>query len=249
MKKVYLAIMFCTLLCFLISQINFAQAISPGVSPGNEFIYDIKFFWDSSNQSAIIRNEILDINSTDFFKLTITDVQDKEVSFQTIWRFINGTEIEGEGSINVETGSRSGDFWPILGSNLNSGDRIRPMGFDRTIINDTITRNYGPGGNRDTNLVDLTFTYYNENDPSLIVTEYSKTYFDKQTGALVEISEITVLSEPLTTETLTWKLKETNIWIVPEFPSVLILSLFMISSLVGLIYFKNRNKNVTKIFT
>jgi hypothetical protein len=249
MKKIYIAILVFALSCFLISQINFAQAISPGVSPGNEFIYDIEFFWSSTNQSAIIRNEILDINSTDFFKLTITEVQDKEVSFQTIWRFINGTEIEGEGNINIETGSRSGDFWPILGSNLNSGDRIRPLGFDHTIINDTITRNYGPGGNRDTNLVDLTFTYYNENDPSLIITDYSKTYFDKQTGVLVEINEVTVLSEPLTTETLVWKLKETNIWIVPEFPSILILTLFMISSVIGLIYFKHRNKMVTKIYT
>jgi hypothetical protein len=217
------------------------MAISPGVSPGDEFIYDIKVFFNSANQSVVIPNEMLRINRTDYFKVRITEVEEEEVTMQTTWRFTNGTEIEGQGNINLETGTRSGDFWTIIGSNLNAGDKIRPMGFDRTPINYTITRNYGPGGNRETNVIDITYSLYNENDPSITGTEYSKTYFDKQTGMLVEIEDMIVLSEPLTTQTLSWKIKETNKWTIPEFPSVHILAVLLVVSLVLLLSYKKKN--------
>jgi hypothetical protein len=249
MKKTYFTILIIIFSSLISTQTSFANAISPGVSPGNEFTYEIKFFHDSTNQSVIIPEQILDINKTDYFKVSITEVEENEVSIQTTWRFINGTEIEGSGTINLENGVTAGDFWAIIGSNLNAGDRLHPTGIDRVFINDTITRNYGSGGNRETNLIDLTYTYYDDENPSRYYTEFSETYFDKQTGILVELIEKAVFPEPLTTESLSWKLVETNIWVVPEFPSTLILSLFMISSLIGLIIYKKKNKNSTNIFS
>ena len=243
MKKIYQAVTIFMFLCFLGSQINFTKAISPGVSPGNEFFYDIKYIWNSTNQSIIIPEQVLDLNNTDFYKITITEIEDKNVLFQTLWRFFNGTEIEGTGTINLETGIAGfGDFWAIIGGNLNSGERIHPIYPDYVFINQTQVRNYGSGGNRETNLVDLTFTYVDPDDPSRYYVEYSQTYFDKQTGMLVELVDTTVYTNPAGTEKLTWKIKETNIWVVPEFPSVLIISLLMISSLIGAIYYKKKNK-------
>lgn len=249
MKKTYLSILIIIFSSLIVTQTNFVKALSPGVSPGNEFIYDIKFFHESTNKSAIIPNSILDINKTDYFKVTITQVEQNEVSIQTTWRFINGTEIEGSGTKNLENGATSGDFWAIIGSNLNAGDRLHPMGFDRIFINDTLTKNYELGGNRETNLIDLSYTFYDEEDPSLFYTEFSETYFDKQTGMLVELIEKAIFPEPLTTESLTWKLVDTNVWVVPEFPSTLILLIFMISSIFGLIIIKMKNKNSTNIFS
>jgi len=251
MKKIHYAIMVFMLLCFISSQINFTKAISPGVSPGNEFIYDIEYIWSSTNQSIVIPESILDLNKTDFYQVTITEIEENEVSFQTKWVFINGTEVEGTGTVNLETGIAGfGDFWAIIGSNINPGERIHPIYPDHVFINETQTRNYGSGGNRETNLVDLTFTYVDQEDPSRYYVEYSQTYFDKQTGMLVELIDKTVYTDPVATETLTWKLKETNIWVVPEFPSVLIISLFMISSLLGVIYYKKKSKiQPQKIFS
>ena len=251
MKKIHYVIMVFMLLCFISSQINFTKAISPGVSPGNEFIYDIEYIWSSTNQSIVIPETVLDLNKTDYYKVTITEIEDNKVSFQTKWVFINGSEIEGTGTINLETGLAGvGEFWAIIGSNLNAGERIHPIYPDYVFINDTQTKNYGSGGNRETNLVDLTFTYVDQDDPSRYYVEYSQTYFDKQTGMLVELIDKTVYTDPVATETLTWKLKETNIWVVPEFPSVLIISLFMISSLLGVIYYKKKSKiQPQKIFS
>ena len=243
MKKIHYVIMVFMLLCFISSQINFTKAISPGVSPGNEFIYDIEYIWSSTNQSIVIPETVLDLNKTEYYKVTITEVEGNKVSFQTKWVFINGTEIEGTGTINLETGLAGvGEFWAIIGSDLNAGERIHPIYPDYVSINDTQTRNYGSGGNRETHLVDLTFTYVDQDDPTRYYVEYSQTYFDKQTGMLVELIDKTVYTDPVATETLTWKLKETNIWVVPEFPSVLIISLFMISSLLGVIYYKKKSK-------
>ncbi len=243
MKKIYQVVTIFMFLCFLGSQINFTKAISPGVSPGNEFIYDIEYIFSSTNQSIVIPESLLDLNKTDYYQVTITEIVEKKVSFQTKWGFINGTEIEGTGSINLETGIAGvGDFWAIIGSNLNTGERIHPIYPDHIFINDTQIRNYGSGGNRETNLIDLTFTYVDQEDPSIYFVEYSQTYFDKQTGMLVELIDSTVYTDPVATETLTWKIKETNIWVVPEFPSGLIISLFMISSLIGVVYYKKKNK-------
>ena len=249
MKKTYLTIFVFIFSLFLASQITFVLAISPGVTAGDEFTYDIRVYFSSTNQSTPISHEALAINSTEFFKVRITEVEGVTVSMQTIWRFINGTEIDGQNHIDLETGTKSGDFWTIIGSNLNAGDRIRPKGFDRTIINYTITKNYGPGVNRETNVIDNTFTLYNENDPNITSTEYSKIYFDRQTGMLAEINDMRVLSEPLTTETLSWKLKENHVWKEPEVPLIIILLiLFIISLIIGLIvYIKRERKSQKKV--
>ena len=231
------------LLCTISTQISTVLALSPGVGPGDEFNYDIRIFFTSENQSATISDQALAINSTDYFKVKITEIEEVTVSYTTTWRFLNGTQIEGQGHVNLETGTRAGDFWTIFASNLNAGDRIRPTGFDRTTINYTISGNYGQGDPRQTNVIDITYTLINEDDPNITGTEYSKTYFDRQTGMLVEIEDMRVLSEPITTETLKWKLKETHIWRTPEtkIPYTLILIILVIVlSAAGLIIYKKR---------
>ncbi|TRO47144.1 hypothetical protein E2P47_04860 [Candidatus Bathyarchaeota archaeon] len=243
MKNTSLIIIGLILLCTITTQISAVLAVSPGVSPGDEFNYDIRIFFTSENQSATISDQALAINSTDYFKVKITEIEEVTVSYTTTWRFLNGTQIEGQGHVNLETGTRAGDFWTIFASNLNAGDRIRPTGFDRTTINYTISGNYGQGDPRQTNVIDITYTLINEDDPNITGTEYSKTYFDRQTGMLVEIEDMRVLSEPITTETLKWKLKETHIWRITEtnIPYTIILIIIVVVLLVaGLIVYKKR---------
>lgn len=234
MKKRQTAFLLILLSIFAAFHIGLVNAITPGVSPGNEFTYEINTFFKSANQSAIIPQSVLEINKTDYFKIEITEVEGNEISFNTIWQFVNGTKIDGSGNVDISTGYAGGDFWAIAGSNMNAGNKLYPTGPDRVFINDTIIRNYGPQGNRETNVVDITYSYYDEDDPSKFHNQYSKTYFDKQTGMLVELEDLVVFPDPLTTEKLTWELIDTNSWVTPEFPSTTILLLVIIFSIIGI---------------
>jgi hypothetical protein len=246
MKNRQLAILLILFSFYIATQTNLVHGVSPGVSSGDEFTYEVKVFYNSANQSATISQYQLDINKTDYFKVEITGVDGNDVSFNSIWRFINGTENKNQGSVDISTGFAGGDFWAIIGSNMNAGNKLHPTGPDRVFINDTIIRNYEPGGNRETNLVEITYTYYNEDDPSLFYNEYSKTYFDKQTGMLVELEERVVFPDPLTTEKLTWKLIETNSFVDSEFPITMILLLIIVLSIIGIISYKIIMKKKSK---
>lgn len=244
MKNRQIASLLILLSILTIFNIGLVNANSPGVSPGDEFTYEVKTFYNSTNQSAIIPQNILEINKTDYFKIEITEVESNDISFNTIWKFSNGTEIKGPGSVDISTGYAGGDFWAISGSNMNTGNKLYPAGPDRVFINDTIIRNYETYGNRETNLVDITYTFYNEDDPSKFHNQYSKTYFDKQTGMLVELEDLIVFPDPLTTEKLTWKLVDTNSWTDPEFPTttVLLIIIFSIIVIIGIIIYKKYKK-------
>jgi hypothetical protein len=76
--------------------------------------------------------------------------------------------------------------------------------------------------------------------------EYVDYYFDKQTGMLVELRDTTTYSNPIKTITKFWKIKDSNVWVVPEFPSVLILPLFMIATLLAVIAYKKKRTSIMK---
>jgi hypothetical protein len=190
---------------------------APGVRKGDEFTYDLKGFWSSTDLNATIPENLHQINMTDWFRVTVTDVTGADVAINTIWRFSNGTEITGTGNINVETGIHypTNGFWGIYASNLKANDFARPTGPDRSTINQTSTRNYA-SGTRETNRISLELKYYDANDPTYTTTwtEYMNTHFDKQTGVLVELRDTSVYTNPDQTITLLWTITSTNRWTV-----------------------------------
>jgi len=154
---------------------------------------------------------------TDWYRITVTNVSDAQVSINTAWHFSNGTELDGDGYVNLETGINypSQGFWAIYAANLRAGDLVRPNGIDRSTINETITKDYG-SGTRETNHLSLVLQYYDANDPTgtKTWTEYMSTYFDRQTGMLVQFSDISMYTNPTMTLTVTWTLRDTNVWAV-----------------------------------
>jgi hypothetical protein len=132
----------------------------PGVRKGDEFIYDIKGFSSSSDSSAMSQ-EFLELNMTDWYKVTVTDVSGSDVSLNITWRYTNGTEFKSTSSINVETGIcyPTNGFYPIYAANLKANDFLRPHGPDRSTINETSTRQYASGA-RETNRRSLVFERY-----------------------------------------------------------------------------------------
>jgi hypothetical protein len=192
-------------------------AASPGVRKGDEFIYDIKGYWSSNDPDLTAPESVQELNMTDWYKVTVTNVDGAEITLGTIWHFSNGTELTGTGNVNVETGIHypTDGFWAIYAANLKANDFVRPTGPDRSTINQTSTRDYA-SGTRETNRISLQLEYYDANDPtySTTWTEYMNTQFDKQTGVLVELRDTSVYTNPDMTITLVWTIKDTNRWTV-----------------------------------
>jgi len=217
--KIFIAILVVVIIVlafiiFLGSQSN--QGATPGVKEGNEFTYDIRGFWSSSDADTIMPEAFSQLNMTEWYKITVTGVSGPEVSIEAIWRFTNGTEYKGTGAVNVETGiyNPTEGFWAIYGANLKANDRIRPLGPDRATVNETATSNYGAGGTREINRVALIREYYDADDPTSTWTEYININFDRKTGMLVDLLDMSVYSSPQQRLTITWKLKESNVWTI-----------------------------------
>ena len=193
-----------------------AQVAVPGVAEGDVFTYDIMGLVSSKDSNATVPEQFLELNMTEWYKVTITKVSGPEVSINTVQHFKNGTEISGTGTVDVDTGisNPARGFYAIYAANLRAQSRVRPNGPDRSTVNETISRSYGAGDTRETNYLTIITQYYDADDPSITYTEIGNTYFDRQTGMLVELRYISVYNDPKITLTLLWKIKETSVWAV-----------------------------------
>ena len=145
------------------------------------------------------------------------------------------------GDTNVQTGATTdGGFAAIIGANLNAGDLIHPLGSDGIVVNQTVTIN-----GRLTNRIYITI--YNDTTG---VTSSVDLYFDRETGMLVDETDSSVddgsVSGTTSTSIVTTQLESTTVWTIPEFPSVLILPLFMIATLLAVIAYKKKRASITK---
>jgi len=241
-KKLWTAAFLSVFLCLTMIGSAWAQTRIPGVYQGNSFTYDVYATWSSSDPNAVPQASVLDINKTEYYRVIIGAVAGAEITTQNIWHFTNGTETTTTGTINVETGITNGGFWLIIAGNLVANDRVHPSGQTYFTINSTEMRDY-LGGARETNKMVFTLS---GSDATGDYIEYVNSYFDKQTGMLVFLNDAMVYSNPTTTVTKIWKIKESNVWIVPEFPSALILPLLMALTMMAAIAYKKKHANVTK---
>jgi hypothetical protein len=242
-KKLLTATFFLVLLGFAMVGSVKAQTRIPGVYQGNVFTYDVTASWSSNDPNAVVPADLLDINKTEYYQVTITAVSGSEITTQSVWHFTNGTETTSSGTINVETGATTDEgFWLIAAGNLGVNDRLQTSGPNYFYVNTTVMRDY-VGGARETN--QLTFTLPGS-DVAGDFIEYVDYYFDKQTGMLVQLNDAKVYSNPTTTITRFWKIKDSNVWVVPEFPSALIMPLLMAITMLALIVYKKKHAGSTK---
>jgi hypothetical protein len=154
----------------------------PGVKAGDEFTYAVKGFWSSQDPDAVPPTNFFELNMTEWYKVTVTGVSGADISINTTWHFNNGTEFERATSINVETGMPypTEGFYPIYAANLTANDFVRPLGSDRSTVNETTTRQYASGV-RETNLLSFIQEFYDADDPTYTrtFTRYTDTYFDR----------------------------------------------------------------------
>ncbi len=195
-----------------------AQTRVPGVSAGMEFTYSQSSLWLSSDANLPQPAGLADVNMTDYYRVTITQVSVSNVSTHVRWHFKNGTDLEKDGSVSLETTSYQGEFWAVIGSNLNAGDRVHPNSEqDLSTINETVGWSYG-SYQRLVNHLSLVFANEKSDFPNSTYTENVDTYFDRQTGALVQLEDMHTNSNPLTTLTVTWRLTSQTAWAGPDTP-------------------------------
>jgi hypothetical protein len=187
--------------------------VVPGVAAGNVFTYSIKGYASITGENASIPENFLEINKTDWYRVTITSVAGHEVNFTTTWHFINGTEIENMGNVDVYTGADNEVFWAIYPANLTLNSLISPGGSDGTIVNETETRTY-KSGDRETNILTMEKQFYDVSDPERIVNDYIYVHFDKATGMVVELKDIRLYSVPEVVLTTEQVLISSNVWAV-----------------------------------
>jgi hypothetical protein len=222
-KKLYIAIILLVILIAATAAvvINATQPtplnVKVGVHIGDSFTYGIVGTSVLTDLNAVESPGFSEYNQTDYFKITITAVNGTSVSFDTVWRFTNGTEIPASQTIDLSNGMKndSNGFWAIYPANLNVGDLLRPTGFDGLRVNATDTQTYA-GSTRERNLWFIENQFFDVNDPThnTLRDDYTRVYFDKQTGMLVTLDSITYYNNPLKTEAITWTLVSSTVWTV-----------------------------------
>jgi hypothetical protein len=215
-----------------------ALILTPGVEPGLSFAYDVTAFWSSSDEYASIPSDLIEVNKTETFEVRIHNVTDSNVTTFIAVYYKNGTADSEYGLVNVDTGDSYGSFAAIIAANLNAHDLIHPLGGDGITINETVTKAY-ESGNRETNRIVIEST-----NATTGVTGRVDRYFDKALGILVEEHETTTSADETTA--VTWKIKETNAWVIPELPSVLVLPLLMAITMIAAIAYKKKHAGITK---
>jgi hypothetical protein len=215
-----------------------AQPRVAGVSAGDWFKYgDITGSWNSNDPNAVF--PMLELNHTEWMRISVEDVSGTNITIQYTWLFTNGTEKIESGYIDVDTGEGNMTFMAIS-ANLNTNDTIYSSpSYSTQKINETIVRTY-PDGVRDTNHMNMTIEY---NVTGFYQYLSMNWYWDRVSGIFVEMSqEATSQSGNYTTTySVQFKIVESSVWVVPEFPLVLILPLFMTATLLAVIVYRSKH--------
>lgn len=239
-KRPFTAVILLLFLSSVVVESTRALVLTPGVSPGDVFAYDVTAFWSSEDEYASIPAGLIEYNRTESVEVRISSVSGSNVSIFVAFYYKNDTEEGGYGNLDVDTGLSYGRFSAIIAGNLNAQEVIHPLGADYITINETVIKAY-EGGSRETNRILIEQT-----NATAGVTARIDRFFDRETGMLVESHETTTLTNPATTTTVSWSVKSSNVWVIPEFPSVVILPLFMIATIVVIIVYKKKIAGASK---
>jgi hypothetical protein len=176
----------------------FAQTAVAGVSVGQTFNYSYSLNWSSTDPTATVPTEYVELNKTQSIQIHVTDISGSKISLEKTSVLKDGTQTQETGYIDINSGTIEINYGSlIVGANLNVNDKLYPSG-GHAIINDVSIRTY-PSGQRETN-----HYIYESTDQN----NYEKTeiYFDKQTGVAVnyfyENRETSNGNTTTTTETL-----------------------------------------------
>ena len=215
-----------------------AQPRVVGVNVGDWFKYRvITANWSSDDPNATF--PLLEWNVTEWMLMSVEDVSGTNITFQSTWHLTNGTEVPQRGDVDIDTGDGNMTL-SAISADLNVNDTIySSFGHSTMKINETTVRTY-PDSTRDTNHLNTTMEY---NVTGFYQYLSMNWYWDKSSGIFVEMAHeaISQAGGYTTTISVLLRITESNVWVVPEFPSFLILPLFMISTLLAVILYRRKH--------
>jgi len=234
---------------FLLSAMIITSAVAQtrivGVEPDDSFRYgDISVEWSSNDPTATFPPpgwEILEeMNETEWWLMSVVSISDTNITFQTLAHYKNGSEKTEIGYIDIDTGEGNMTFMAIS-ADLNATDTIyTSAGYSDYKINETVVKTY-PEEERDTNHLNRTLEWYDNE------TEYNhylsiNYYWDRSTGIIVEesVESIDYIGEEITTWSFSYRIIESNVWAVPEFPASTSLLLILIGLTVAIVIYKRK---------
>jgi hypothetical protein len=190
------------------------STITVGVKAGDVFTYKMVGYADSHTDFDIPEN-FVDVNKTDYYRVEITKVDAPIVSYTITLQFNNGTKLTSDYMVNLENGLYSGDsrfFWDFYSSNLSKGDLSRPGYPEEPTIAETQLRPY-PDGDREINFLRSEYEWYDSTDQTFTnwYLEYNYVYFDKQTGMIVEFTNMKIHNYPEIILTVEYELVSSNV--------------------------------------
>jgi hypothetical protein len=225
MTKLAIGAFLLFLLCPTIMGITLAQPQTVvGVKQGDVFEYSMRSFWTCTFMDTPPA-DLVELNQTEWVRVTVTEVSGSQIKTQITTHYRNGTEINSDEICDIDTGELSGGP-PFISANLDKNGIINPSNPEPWFVNETITTYYEDTV-REVNLLKFEETgILSEVGEYIRITEY---YFDKDTGVLVEyFYEFSYTGLTSITQS---KLIASNVWAIPEFPSLIILPVFMMITL------------------
>ncbi len=248
MKNLKIIAIFITVIMLSsISGSALAQTRESGVAVGNSFKYsftlDMNITGSQGTFPDFFQALIDQAKSIDWIQITVTQVSGASVTAQTLMQFKNGTQQSSTGTTDVSTGQGNLTMF-LIAANLNPNDQIYQGNEANGIINETVTHTYSSGA-RQLNHENITMNYevtqdelsgFNITGP-LQETNSQNTYWDKQSGSLVEMSyQMITRSDQVNADiSVNVKLVETNVYTVPEYPAIIIVfALLAISTIAAI---------------
>ncbi|MCW4029976.1 MAG: hypothetical protein NWE92_10075 [Candidatus Bathyarchaeota archaeon] len=219
--KVYFAIILVVVLIVASAAIIYAtstntpKAVVAGVSVGDSFTYQLRGTSILTGENATQPAEFGQYNATQYYKVTITDVQGTFVSLSTEWKFQNGTSLTSQNTIDISNGNQTDEngFWAIYAGGLQQNDKLRPTGADGLIVNSTDTKTYA-NSSRVRNCFTVENSFFDINDPTQSTwrNDYITAFFDQETGVLDTLTNVQGYNNPQMTLVVVWQLKNSTVW-------------------------------------
>jgi hypothetical protein len=219
-------------LVIAISGTAFALTVTVGVSPGNNLVYSYSLFWNSTDITATVPPEYIELNNTQLIRISIKSVSGSLINMDITKHFRNGTETTQNGNIDVDKEIIDAPYgFLIIRAGANPNEKIYPSGGHATIT-ETVLRTYEKG-ERETN-------HYISESTTEDTYEKVEIYFDRTTGVAVEYyNEFRETSNSyVTTAKETATLDSSILWTIPEFPAHAILLILIFTSLFIMLYGK-----------
>ncbi len=185
-----------------------------GVHVGDSFTYSI-----TGSCSGAVSNVdypgFYQLNDTQSYTVTVTDIQGDSVTLKIDWVFVNGTDIPKQQTIDLGNGSMTdaNGFSFLYPSNLKVNDLIYPKMSSKVPVNETLTQTYASGA-RESAYFHVSTTQVYTQDPTQTTKRYlyDQIYFDRQTGMLTDFSEIQEYTNPEVELEVIYNLRSSTVW-------------------------------------